>query len=96
MEDDIKELVEGAEEVYKPIIVGANSRIERGSELWDQFESASLACARFGAAGERQLHEKINELATAKMLVEDPTIVHPISYEPNFLPSGRKIDLNSP
>ena len=40
----------------------------------------------------RAIIEKVNELAAAKVLVEDNSITGLITYEPDFLPDGRKID----
>jgi hypothetical protein len=34
----------------------------------------------------------VNELAVAKVLLDDETTTGPITYEPDFLPDGRKID----
>jgi hypothetical protein len=42
------------------------SRIERGQVLSGQFESAEQACRTDSKAAERQLAERINELAVAK------------------------------
>ena len=39
----------------------------------------------------RAVTERINELAVAKLLIDDPTITGPITYEPE-LPDGRRID----
>jgi hypothetical protein len=41
---------------------------------------------------DRQITEKVNEMAVAKVLLEDEGITWPITYEPDLLPDGRKID----
>lgn len=43
-------------------------------------------------AFEDQLGARINELTVAKVLADDKGLRGPITYEPNMLPSGRKID----
>lgn len=66
--------------------------MRNSSLLWQQFQSAIEACIAGAMGCERQLSEKINEMATAKVLVEDHTIEGELFYEPDILPSGRKID----
>ena len=73
-------------------MAGKDSRIQRGAVLWDLFERASDGCRADAKGSERQLAERINELAMAKVLADDKGLRGPISYEPNLLPSGRKID----
>ena len=63
-----------------------------GKILWDQFEATAEACRTGGKESERQLGERINELAVAKVLADDKQLRGPITYEPNLLPSKRKID----
>lgn len=78
--------------LYREIITGAASRIKRGAVLWSQFEDAVKACRVSGDPGILQLTEKVNELAVAKVLVEDTALSGQIEYEPELLPNGRKID----
>lgn len=68
------------------------TRIVRGDVLWAQFEEAVAACRADPKGDDRQITERVNELAVAKVLLDDKTITGPISYEPDFLPDGRKID----
>jgi hypothetical protein len=56
------------------------------------FEGAAEACRADSKSGERQLAERINELAVAKFLAEDKGLQSSITYEPELLPDGRKID----
>jgi hypothetical protein len=88
MDIGLELLIADALELYKPIA----GLVINGSQLLLQFQATIELCAQGTAGCERQLLEKINELATAKMLVEDPAIQSDISYEPDLLPSGRKID----
>jgi hypothetical protein len=92
MDEQTKELIEGAHATYENVLVGKDSRIQRGAVLWTLFESAVDGCRADREGSERQLAERINELAVAKILAEDKGLRGPISYEPNLLPSGRKID----
>ena len=73
-------------------MTGKSRRITRGDVLWDLFEGAAKACAKEVKVGERQLAERINELAVAKILADDKGLKGAITYEPELLPSGRKID----
>lgn len=90
MPDSIAQFSEEVRQNYWEPIAGAASRLERGGVLWSQFETAISACSANGEY--RQLAEKVNELAVAKILLDDAHLTHAVQYEPNFLPSGRKID----
>lgn len=74
------------------MVAGKDSRITRGAVLWDLFEDAARACRADSKSGERQLAERINELAVAKFLAEDKGLQSSITYEPELLSDGRKID----
>jgi hypothetical protein len=92
MYDDRETLIAHAVGLYEPVLRGSASRIVDGECLWGQFKAAASA-ARLGQEGaDRQLRERINELATAKFLGDDQSITGNIAYEPDILPSGRKID----
>jgi hypothetical protein len=67
-------------------------RILRGDVLWAQFEEAVASCRADPKRDDRQITEKVNELAVAKVLLDDKTITGPITYEQDILPDGRKID----
>lgn len=69
------------------------TRIRRGEVLWAQFEAALEACRADPKGDDRQITEKVNEMAAAKVLLVDQAIPWPITYEPDhLLPDGRKID----
>jgi large subunit ribosomal protein L30 len=78
---------------YHHLLVGPGSRVTRGNVLWEQFEAAVAAYHASHGKDERALIERVNELAVAKLLAEDPALqtAH-IEYEPDLLPDGRKID----
>ena len=81
--------VEAVRALYqKPII----DRIIRSNILWNQFEEAVAACRADPKQDDRQITERVNELAVAKVLLDDKTITGSITYEPDFLSDGRKID----
>lgn len=92
MNKDTRQLIEDARATYQEVVAGKDSRIVRGSVLWDLFEGAAEACKADLKLVERQLAERINELAVAKILAEDRGLKGPITYEPDMLPDGRKID----
>jgi large subunit ribosomal protein L30 len=78
---------------YHHLLVGAGNRVTRGNVLWEQFESAVAAHHASHGRDERALIERVNELAVAKLLAEDPALQKArIEYEPDLLPDGRKID----
>jgi hypothetical protein len=68
------------------------TRIGRGEVLWAQFEAAVEACRADPKGDDRQITEKVNEMAVAKVLLIGQEITWPITYEPDLLPGGRKID----
>ena len=69
------------------------TRIRRGEVLWAQFEVAVEACRVDPKGDDRQITEKVNEMAVAKVLLDDEAVTWPVTYEPDLLPDGRKIDL---
>ncbi|MFY0311219.1 hypothetical protein ACFMBG_15115 [Leisingera sp. D0M16] len=92
MDQETQLLITESVNLYEPIVAGESGRIKNGCQLWRQFQNAIEACEQGTTGAERQLQEKINELATAKFLSEDPNLPGGATYEPDFLPSGKKID----
>lgn len=92
MTNDTESLITEVREVYENSITGSSSRIDGGDRLWNQLEAAVKAVESGHVNGERQLRERINEVAMAKHLLDDETIDGSIAYEPDILPSGRRID----
>jgi hypothetical protein len=76
----------------RELSTGAKSGSARGEVLWAQFEAAVEACRAAPKGNDRQITEKVNEMPVAKVLLVDQGITWPITYEPNLLPDGRKID----
>jgi hypothetical protein len=89
MDEYTTNLIAGARAAYRDILMGKDSRIRRGSVLWDQFERAAEACRADSEGAERQLQD---ELAVAKILAEDKGLKGPITYEPDILADGGRID----
>jgi hypothetical protein len=92
MDEHTSRLIDDARTTYKGVVTGKDSRITRGGHLWELFEGAAKTCAHDAKVGERQLAERINELAVAKILAEDKGLKSTITYEPTLLADGRKID----
>jgi len=91
-EDEIEEFAQGVRALYQPYLTGPARRIVRGGELMEQFEAAVRTCRADPRSDERTLTERVNEMAIAKQLADDPHLPGRISYEPDFLPDGRRID----
>ena len=63
MQEEIQRFVEQVRDVYRDLVT---NRIVRGRALFAQFEAAAVAGCREGS--ERNLTERVNELAVAKLL----------------------------
>ena len=78
---------------YRDMLVGPESRVVRGVVLWGQFDAAVADYHAGHGKDDHRLIECVNEMAVAKVLVEDPALQKAqIQYEPDLLPDGRKID----
>jgi large subunit ribosomal protein L30 len=78
---------------YRPMLIGAGTRVAGGSALWTHFEEAVTDYHKDHGKDDSRLIECVNELAVAKVLVEDPSLEGArVEYEPNLLPDSRKID----
>lgn len=90
---ELDEFLNAAIAEYREMLIGPNSRINRGTALWDQIEPAAAACRSSFGKDDNRLIECVNEMAVAKVLFDDPTLKSfAIDYEPNILPDGRRID----
>lgn len=90
---ELDEFVAEAIAEYRDILIGPNSRVTRGAALWDQFDPAVATCHSSFGKNDSRLIECVNEMAVAKVLVDDPALKpFAIEYEPNLLPDGRRID----
>ena len=92
MNEGLRQFGEDVRAYYGANVAGATSRVDRGEVLWAQFECALERCLADGQADTRQLTERVNELAVAKEIAQNPDICGQIVYEHNLLPDGRKID----
>lgn len=88
-ETELDCFVEAVRAEYHDLVT---KRIRRGEILWAQFEEAVKACRADPMGDDRRIAEKVNELAVARVLLDDEAIIEPIIYEPDILPEGRKID----
>ena len=89
---EIEYFAEQVRAVYRDLLVGPSSRIVRGGVLWNQFKTAVAACLADPKQDDRQITERVNEMAVAKVLAEDPHLTGTIEYEPALLSDGRRID----
>jgi hypothetical protein len=71
MDEYTKQLIEGARATYHDVVAGKDNRIQHGAVLWDLFKRAADGCRADAKGSERQLAERINELAMAKVLADD-------------------------
>ena len=85
----VMDLLEAAVRATYEVAVTAG--IVRGNVLWSQFEDTVAACSANPKGDDRAITERINELAVAKLFIDDPTVTGPITYEPE-LSDGRRID----
>ncbi len=90
MPASIAQFADNVRQVYRDAIAGQGSRVLGGTNLWSQFEAIVGACQ--AGANCRQLTEKVNEIAVAKILLDDPHLTGLLQYEPDILPSNRRID----
>jgi ribosomal protein L30/L7E len=60
---DIRHFVEQVRTEYRDAIIGADSRVVRGKQLWDQFEAAGETCLADPDMDDRRLTEIVNEIA---------------------------------
>jgi hypothetical protein len=96
MRAEVKQHIAAVKTYYAPIILGTNSRLEGGANLWRQFTDAVTSYTRdkvtFGT-----VYERINELAIADILLVDQSLLPcRIHYEPPIASDGRRIDFVVP
>lgn len=89
----IESLIAEATEVYKPLLVGSGTRLSGGDRLWRQYNQAVHSWRNHGIRVLNGVIERINELATARCLLRDPTLrTAQIWYEPEIPPDGTRFD----
>ena len=91
-EPELAQFVQTVRDLNGPVVLGPGSRIEGGQRLFGSFDSAVRSYSENASIGTAQIGEFVNEMAVACALADDATLSGPISYEPDFLPSGRRID----
>jgi hypothetical protein len=93
MSDTIERHITAVAAAYRPLIIPDGSRLERGSKLWGQFTDAIAAYRRQGKDRLPALIERVNEMAVARILINDPTFAPgKILYEPRIAVDDRRID----
>jgi hypothetical protein len=88
---DVETHIAAVEVLYKSLI-GGPSRLLGGAKLWAQFESAANSCRDGNPAAIAALIERVNELAVARLILNNPTLEGELHYEPDLIPDGRRID----
>ncbi len=73
-------------EYHQPI----TTRLLRGDVLWAQWEEAVASCRADPKGDDRQIAEKVNELAVAKVLLDDETITGQSRTSPIFCPAAAR------
>ena len=92
MSAETEQHIAAAEAFYRPVILGARSRLEGGAKLWRRYEEARDAYRR-GVTAFRPVYERINEMAAAHVLLSDPTLDGAtIAYETPIAADGSLID----
>jgi len=92
MPNAVQTHIAAVEALYKPLVTNGRSRLRGGSKLWAQFESAANSYREGNPASFGALLERVNELAVARLLLNDPVLEGDLYYEPDILPDGRRID----
>jgi hypothetical protein len=78
--------------LYKPIVARETSRLRGGRKLWAQFENAADSCRDGNLAAIHALIERVNELAVARLILNNQALEGELHYEPDIIPDGRRID----
>lgn len=93
MLETIENHIAAVEAVYKPLVTGETSQLLGGTKLWAQFKSAAASACRDGNSNAvSALIERVNELAVARLILNDPALEGALYYEPDILPNDRRID----
>ena len=88
--------IAAVEVTYGPLVLN-NPRLDGGIRLWRQFTDAVASYRQPGGAGFAPVYERINELAVARRLLIDESLVDfQILYEPLIAANDRRIDFVVP
>jgi hypothetical protein len=97
MTDTVEQHITKVVAAYKPLVSGDDSRLVGGSRLWGQFKDAVAAYRRHGMEALPAIIERVNEMAVACILINNPTFAHSnFLYEPPIAVDGRRIDFVVP
>ncbi len=97
MSCEIEEHIAAVEAAYAPLITGENSQLDGGAKLWGQFTDAVASYRKRGGTTFAAVYERINELAIARILLEDSSLMScRILYEPKITADDRRIDFVVP
>ena len=92
MQSEVESHIAAVTTLYAPLMKGNASRLQGGEKLWAQFESAANFCDVTKPASVSALIERVNELAVAQLILNDPVLEGELQYEPDIIPDGRRID----
>ncbi len=84
--------IAAVEALYKPLVTGQSSRITGVAKLWAQFEGVAKASRVENPVTVAALIERVNELAVAQLILDDPALEGELHYEPDILADGKRID----
>jgi hypothetical protein len=95
--DEIEQHIAAVEAFYGPLITDSDSRLEGGTKLWAQFTDAVAAYRKHGKAAFTAVIERVNELAVARIILNDPSLPScKVFYEPQIAADDRRIDFVVP
>jgi ribosomal protein L30 len=90
---DLDSFVADVTAEYRDILTDSGTRVGRGAALWQQFDAAVADYHANHGEDDSRIIECVNEMAVAKVLLEDQALQDTqITYEPDLLPDGRRID----
>ncbi len=95
--DEIEQHIAAVQAFYEPLITDSDSRLEGGTKLWVQFTDAVAAYRKRGKAAFTAVIERVNELAVACIILNDPSLAScKVLYEPQIAADDRRIDFVVP
>lgn len=91
--EEIEAHIEQVTQLYEPLCSGPNARLIGGQKLWRQFCQAADSWRIHRSMHGDGVVERVNELAVAKLLLDDASIAaEGIRYEPELVSCESKID----
>jgi hypothetical protein len=92
MLEEVETNIAAVEALYEPVVTGRASPLRGGAKLWAQFDSAATSYRDGKPAVITALIERVNELAVARLILNDPALEGEVHYEPDIILDGRRID----